>query len=154
MRPVHRYIRCDSLNEVILAAGPIPRNMAREKTFFDRVINSIERVRKPGESPQESLHSFDEFECKGFIVRRELTQCHYCGRWVCKSDCWNEEILSCTSCASVIKLGKELALREGANGETENEEVKEEEKSDGDGVLRTLGGKIRNNLPGLGDHDK
>ena len=126
--------------------------MAREKTYFDRVINSIERVRKPGEPPQESLHSFDEFECdlcKGFMARKEFIQCHYCGRWVCKSDCWNEEHLSCTSCASVIKLGKELALSEDL--EHQEEEEDEGTETDGEkGILKKTGGKLKENLQGLG----
>ena len=101
-----------------------------KRSTFDRVIGSIERVRKPGEDPAESLFALDEFECdlcKGYIQRRELIQCHYCGRWVCKESCWNDEHLACMSCASVIKLGKETTQLDSASpvgdGDTDEEEV-------------------------------
>ena len=126
--------------------------MTREKTFFDRLLGSIERVRNPGDPPRESIHSFDEFECdlcKGFNGRTEIIQCHYCGRWVCKGACWNQETLSCLSCSSVIKLGKEFAL----NTDTDDKGNREEdpEGKDGDGILQTIGGKVKNNIPGLGE---
>lgn len=90
--------------------------MAKQKDVLERVMGRIQRVRQPGDPPRERLDSFDDFECdlcKGFVTRREMTQCHYCGRWVCRDQCWDREALSCISCASVIKLAKEL----GSDGE-------------------------------------
>lgn len=89
--------------------------MTRHDDVLERVMSKIKRVRQPGDPPKETLVSFDEFECdlcKGVIQRRELTQCHYCGRWVCREQCWDRDSLSCTSCASVIKLAKDLGVEE------------------------------------------
>ena len=113
----------------------------REKSTFDRVLGSIERVRKPGEEPKESLYALDEFECdlcKGLLQRRELIQCHYCGRWVCRETCWSEEHLSCVSCASVIKLGKDSKVLDSM---TSREGPEAEEQGSG-GVLDRLRDKV------------
>jgi hypothetical protein len=92
--------------------------MPHRDGVLERVMGSIERVRKPGEPPQESLHSFDEFECdlcKGFAPRAGISQCPYCGRWVCRSSCWDPKRRACHACASVIDLGLEaMAIEERA----------------------------------------
>ena len=80
--------------------------------MFDSVLASIPRVRQAGDQPQESLSSFDVFECdlcKGYMGRKGLIQCPYCGRWICRQDCWEREDLACTSCASIIRLGRDTA---------------------------------------------
>ncbi len=72
-------------------------------------MNSVVRIRKPGEGPEQSIHSFDEFECdlcKEIEPRKGITQCGFCGRWICKDSCWNEENMSCISCAGIIILSK------------------------------------------------
>jgi hypothetical protein len=89
--------------------------MPNRDGVLERVMDSIERVRKPGEPPQEALHSFDEFECdlcKGFAPRAGIAQCPYCGRWVCRSTCWEPKRRSCLACASVIELGLEAMVIE------------------------------------------
>jgi hypothetical protein len=89
--------------------------MPNRDGVLERVMDSIERVRKPGEPPQEALHSFDEFECdlcKGFAPRAGIAQCPYCGRWVCRSTCWEPQRRSCLACASVIDLGLEAMVLE------------------------------------------
>ncbi|MFP3871883.1 MAG: hypothetical protein ACOC55_01195 [Candidatus Natronoplasma sp.] len=80
---------------------------------FKKVINVIDRMRKPGEKPKEDLYSMDKFVCdlcQGVKGREEITQCGFCGRWVCKDDeeddCWNEEMKACESCSGVILLAK------------------------------------------------
>lgn len=92
--------------------------MPNRDGVLERVMDSIERVRKPGEAPEESLHSFDEFECdlcKGFAPRAGISQCPYCGRWVCRKTCWEPKRRSCLACASVIELGLEaMAIEERA----------------------------------------
>lgn len=106
--------------------------------MFDRVISSIPRVREAGEPPQESLTSFDVFECdlcKGYVGRKELIQCPYCGRWVCKLDCWEREELACTSCASMIRLGRETAERSVPTGS--------DQKEDGGDEKPGVGGKLK-----------
>lgn len=106
--------------------------------MFDSVISSIPRVRKAGEQPQESLSSFDVFECdlcKGYVGRKELIQCPYCGRWVCRQDCWEKDEMACMSCASVIRLGRETAGKAAPQGDAD----KGEEGSDKKGV----GGKLK-----------
>ena len=76
---------------------------------LEKVMNSVVRTRKAGEGPEQSLHSFDEFECdlcKGIVPRKGITQCGFCGRWICKESCWNEENMACISCAGIIILSK------------------------------------------------
>ena len=76
---------------------------------LERVMNSVVRIRKPGEGPEQSIHSFDDYECdlcKGIMPRKEITQCSFCGRWICKNSCWNKETMSCISCAGIIMLSK------------------------------------------------
>ena len=68
---------------------------------------AIKRIRNPGDPPSQSMISLDYYECdlcKGEILRANLIQCHYCGRWICKTSCWNHQHLTCTACASVIKI--------------------------------------------------
>lgn len=89
--------------------------MPNRDGVLERVMGSIERVRKPGEAPVESLHSFDEFECdlcKAFAPRAGISQCPYCGRWVCRKTCWEPKRRSCLACASVIELGLEAMVIE------------------------------------------
>jgi len=60
---------------------------------LDQVIKVIKRVREPGELPSQSATSLDFLECdlcKGDVEKSKLTQCFYCGRWICKENCWNK----------------------------------------------------------------
>lgn len=87
---------------------------------LDQIIKVIKRVREPGEPPSQSTTSFDLFECdlcKGDVEKSKLTQCSYCGRWICKENCWNKKNLACTSCSSIIQLA----------GRTEDTSYKEPE---------------------------
>lgn len=83
---------------------------------FDRVLKSIKKVRDPGEKPEDDLFSMDKYVCdlcQGVREREEITQCGFCGRWVCKDSCWNTEFKACESCSGVIMLAKESNLKEG-----------------------------------------
>lgn len=76
------------------------------------VIREIQRVRKSGERPLQTIGEKDLFayECELCLLKireGELTQCPFCGRWVCKKDCYSKEEGSCISCASAIRLKRE-----------------------------------------------
>ena len=108
---------------------------------LNQIIKVIKKVREPGEPPSQSSTSFDLFECdlcKGDAEKTKLTQCPYCGRWICKKNCWDKENLACTSCASIIKL----AGREEDSSYTDNEE-KIETNDDDKGFLRKIQKKTR-----------
>jgi len=92
---------------------------------LERVMNSVVRVRKPGEEPEQSLHSFDEFECdlcKGMMPREGITQCSFCGRWICKDSCWDKDNMSCISCAGIIMLSKSAGNTDDAEIEASNQQ--------------------------------
>ena len=81
----------------------------RSKDPFDKVMKAIKRVRDPGEKPEGDLYSMDKFVCdlcQGVREKEEITQCGFCGRWVCKDSCWDEELKACESCAGPIMLAK------------------------------------------------
>lgn len=74
-----------------------------------QVRKAIKRIRAPGDQPSVSATTLEWFECdlcKGDIPKNSLTQCQYCGRWICKGSCWNQKFLTCTACASVIKIAQ------------------------------------------------
>lgn len=115
--------------------------MGKGRSVFESVISSIPRVRKAGEQPQESLSSFDVFECdlcKGYVGRKELIQCPYCGRWVCRESCWEKDERACTSCSSVLRFGRETAGK-AAPLDTHDEGEKGAEK---EGVGTKLKGAV------------
>ncbi len=94
---------------------------------FDRVTEVIEKIREPGEKPESDLYSMDKFVCdlcQGVKEREGITQCGFCGRWVCKGEnsCWDEELKCCESCSGLINLAKRGDLIE----EDENEADKDE----------------------------
>ena len=92
----------------------------RSKDPFDRVMKSIDKVRKPGEKPEDDLFSMDKYVCdlcQGVREREKITQCGFCGRWVCKDSCWNSELKACESCSGVIMLAKESNKEEGRKDE-------------------------------------
>ena len=113
--------------------------------MFDSVISSIPRVREAGEQPQESLSSFDVFECdlcKGYVGRTELIQCPYCGRWICRKDCWEKDEMACLSCASVIRFGRETAGK-AAPLEDKQQPVEGTEKDGAASKLKGALGKLK-----------
>ncbi|MFW5946253.1 MAG: hypothetical protein ACOCTN_05215 [Candidatus Natronoplasma sp.] len=96
---------------------------------FDRVTEVIKKIREPGEKPENDLYSMDKFVCdlcQGVREREKITQCGFCGRWVCKGDnsCWDEELKCCESCSGLIILAKRGELME--EDEDENEVDKDE----------------------------
>ncbi len=102
---------------------------------FDRVTNVIEKIREPGEKPEDDLYSMDKFVCdlcQGVKEREEITQCGFCGRWVCKEggeeDCWNEELKACESCSGLILLARKGDLEKETDLKEENDSIEEKEE--------------------------
>ena len=98
------------------------------KSVFDRVMKEIKKVRDPGEKPEDDLFTMDKYICdlcQGVRGREEITQCGFCGRWVCKGDdsCWNEEFNACESCTGIIKLAR--------SSDVDEDKVKKEVEKDG-----------------------
>ena len=108
---------------------------------LDQVIKVIKRVREPGEQPSQSTTSFDFLECdlcKGDVEKSKLTQCPYCGRWICKENCWDKKNLACSSCSSVI----ELAQRKGEASASLEPKNKIKSNDNKKGVVKKLRQKI------------
>ncbi len=81
----------------------------RSRDTFDKVMKQISRVREPGQSPEEPIDSLEGFVCdlcKDTKVKKEIIQCGFCGRWVCKEGCWDTEIRACESCTGLILLAR------------------------------------------------
>ena len=81
--------------------------------LFNKVKDSIDVVRKQGDPPEEDLENLENYICdlcKASAGRSEVIQCPFCGRWVCRSRCYNTEELSCVSCAGVIRLMRESVV--------------------------------------------
>ncbi len=75
--------------------------------LYSIVMKHITKVRDQGESPRSDVFSLDTYICdlcKGSISKENISQCPFCGRWVCKKNCWDNEFKACSSCVGVIKL--------------------------------------------------
>lgn len=84
--------------------------LRRKRTTLDEVANLIPKVREGGEPPKTDVLSLDSFVCdlcKGIIERAGLVQCGFCGRWICRSNCWSTVYLACLACSGLIKIWKE-----------------------------------------------
>jgi hypothetical protein len=113
------------------------------KRQLDHVFKIIKKVREPGEPPSQSSKSFDLFECdlcKGDIEKSKLTQCPYCGRWICKENCWNTKNLACTSCTSVIKLADKQ--EDKSYSESQEQTKKQEKTEDTENFIKRIKKKI------------
>lgn len=119
--------------------------MPMTQDAFEKVINSIEKVRKPGEKPEDDLYSTDKFICdlcQGIREKEEITQCGFCGRWVCKDNdrsakgkesyCWNEELKACESCSGLILLAQKGDLKEENTLREEKDTEKNSKEDDKD----------------------
>ncbi|MGA1792835.1 MAG: hypothetical protein ACMUHM_02690 [Thermoplasmatota archaeon] len=85
----------------------------RPLDLFSKVRGSIKQVRKQGDPPEEDLEEMDGFVCDLCLVsikRAELSQCPFCGRWICRDNCYSEDELCCRSCAGVIRLMRESVV--------------------------------------------
>lgn len=105
-----------------------------KKNLFERVIGAIDRVREPGEKPKDDLYSMEKFVCdlcQGVVEKEGITQCGFCGRWVCRS-CWNDELKACESCSGVILLAKEERGEDGKVKDKKDEDQKKRSEVDKD----------------------
>lgn len=85
-------------------------SMSKEQDLYEIVMRRVTKVREQGEPPKSDLLSLDSFVCdlcKAVIERSGLVQCPFCGRWICRTQCWDMRRKACISCAGVIKLCKE-----------------------------------------------
>jgi len=85
----------------------------RPTDLFSKVRGSIKQVRKQGDPPEEDLENMDGYVCDLCLVsikRAELSQCPFCGRWICRDNCYSEDELCCRSCAGVIRLMRESVV--------------------------------------------
>jgi hypothetical protein len=100
----------------------------RSADLFSKVKDSIKPVRKQGDPPEEDLELMEGYICDLCLVsikRKEISQCPFCGRWVCKEGCYSDDELCCISCAGVIKLMRESIVL----GELNNVPVPEKEET-------------------------
>ncbi len=92
----------------------------RSKDAFDRVMKTVTKIREQGEKPEEDIYSMDKFICdlcQGDFKKKEITQCGFCGRWICKENCWDKDLRACESCSGLIKLAKSEESKEGQENE-------------------------------------
>ncbi|MFO8109015.1 MAG: hypothetical protein R6U17_00610 [Thermoplasmata archaeon] len=79
----------------------------RSRDSFEKVMKKIKKVREPGEPPEEPMDSLEGYICdlcKDTTEKKKIIQCGFCGRWVCKEECWDTEIRACVSCTGLILL--------------------------------------------------
>ena len=105
----------------------------RSPDLFSKVKDTIKPVRKQGDPPEDDIESMDGYVCDLCLVsikKSEISQCPFCGRWVCRSGCYSDEDLCCNSCAGVIKLMRESVVLGELRGisETQKESEAEPEK--------------------------
>ncbi len=84
--------------------------LSKDDDFYSRVMRRITKVRDQGEPPRSDVFALDTYVCdlcKGSISKENITQCPFCGRWVCKKNCWDTNHMACTTCIGVIKLCRE-----------------------------------------------
>ena len=115
------------------------------KRDLEQIIKVIKRVKEQGEPPSQSSTSFDLFECdlcKGDVEKSKLTQCPYCGRWICKENCWNKKNLACNSCSSIIKVVERKEDSSYSQSFKENK-IKERKKISNKGIFNKIKNKIR-----------
>ena len=106
--------------------------VTRTEPLFNKVRKNIKQVRRQGDPPEEDLESMDGYKCDLCLValkRAEIIQCPFCGRWVCRDKCYNDEELSCVSCAGIIRLMRESTVLEDlAKPSEQPKKSKEDEK--------------------------
>jgi hypothetical protein len=87
----------------------------KKESLFPKVKKNIKEVRRQGDPPEEDLESMNGFICDlclNTTKKSEITQCPFCGRWVCRDSCYSDDELCCISCAGVIKLMRESVVIE------------------------------------------
>lgn len=101
--------------------------LSKSSDLYTIVMKHITKVREQGESPRSDVFSMDSFICdlcKGTISKENIIQCPFCGRWVCRKNCWDEEHRACTPCVGVIKLCKDSINLEQEKEKKKTEKLK------------------------------
>jgi hypothetical protein len=101
--------------------------------LFTKVKDTIRPVRKQGDPPEEDIETMEGYICDLCLVsvkRAEISQCPFCGRWVCKSGCYSEDELCCNSCAGVIKLMRESVVLGDLKGISDTKKFADTEPSE------------------------
>lgn len=86
------------------------RFFKKDDSLHDKVVKKITIIREQGAPPKTDTFSFNKYLCdlcKGIKERSEIIQCPFCGRWICRENCWEKEHLGCLNCAGIIKMVKD-----------------------------------------------
>ena len=106
----------------------------KPQDLFSKVKDTIRPVRKQGDPREDDLENMDGYVCDLCLIsvkRAEISQCPFCGRWVCRDNCYSEEELCCRSCAGVIRLMREsVVLSELRGPQVGHEDGKETPKKE------------------------
>lgn len=105
--------------------------VARKEPLYNKVLKSIKLVRKQGDPPEEDLETMEGYVCDlclRSVGRSEIIQCPFCGRWICRSECYSSEELTCVSCAGVIRLMRESVVLEDLAKPEENRKEKKKKE--------------------------
>jgi hypothetical protein len=100
--------------------------------LYNKVIQQINSVREQGDPPRSDVMAMDSFICdlcKDSISKQNLTQCAFCGRWICRKNCWDNDNMACISCSGIIKLSKdslEISAKQSENEKKRKKPKKED----------------------------
>lgn len=107
------FLLCDKIISIIIHVSTM--KLRKDDDFYTRVMKHITKVREQGEPPRSDVFELDTYICdlcKGSVVKENLTQCPFCGRWICRKNCWDSDQMACTTCVGVIKLCRESIDKE------------------------------------------
>jgi len=96
----------------------------RGEALFNKVKTSIKPVRKQGDPPEEDIETMDGYVCDlclDVVKKARILQCPFCGRWVCRDQCYSSEEMCCISCGGVIRLMRESIVLGDISKEQEEE---------------------------------
>jgi hypothetical protein len=107
--------------------------LGKDDDFYTKVMKHITKVREQGEPPRSDVFELDTYICdlcKGSITKENITQCPFCGRWICKKNCWDSEQMACTTCVGVIKLCRESVDKDITQSKIEAQKHDKKKSSD------------------------
>jgi len=123
--------------------------LRKDDDFYTKVMKHISKVREQGEPPRSDVFELDTYICdlcKGSISKENLTQCPFCGRWICRKNCWDSEQMACTTCVGVIKLCREsvdIDIKQKREAGKKKEKPKKSTKVQKRPKYETLLGKLK-----------
>jgi hypothetical protein len=122
--------------------------LSNKDDLYSKVMERITKVRDQGESPRSDVLSMDSYICdlcKGPADKENIIQCAFCGRWVCRNNCWDQKINACNTCVGVIKLCKDSIEIEIKSKKVELETGRGNKKSTQDKKKFKVKRQIKNN---------